>query len=85
MGYGYAHPNAMPGSFGVPGWGYPAYEQAEPMPRGPAMPYYADPSAAYGARAPGGSRDRSSDKYGQGAAATDAITAQATGVCVLYV
>ena len=80
MGYGYPHPvSGMPASYG---WGFPAYEQAEPMARGPAMPgYYADPAAyGAGARAPGGPRDRTSEKYGQGAAATEGMPAQSAQV-----
>ena len=87
MGYGYPHPvSGMPASFGVPGWGYAPYEQAEPMARGPAMPgYYADPAAyGAGARAPGGPRDRAAEKYGQGSASSEGLPAQAAQVWVLF-
>jgi hypothetical protein len=80
MGYGYG-PAGIPGYSGVPGWGYPAYGQDDALSRS-HMPYYGDHSAAaYGARAPGGARDRSGDKYSQNAAAADPMTAQAAGVC----
>lgn len=76
LGYGYGHPNGMPGSFGVPGWGYPSYEQAETMQRS-----YYDPSG-YGARAPGGARDRAAEKYGQTAGSADSMGSANPSVCL---